>query len=331
MGQKTNPNLLRLGSYESWNTKYIEEKISELPKHNSKYINFKSFSTKLLKTYGLSLNELKVNHSTSNVTIYLTYYLDIKSSLKTNFLKNKRIKFIAVKEKKFKPKKAINYIYYQKIKNFIENKKILNSNLYLKNKKNYEKFYNKKIFRKLNSKNFYNKNFNSFKEKLFTIANLFYKKSIIHINLKQINKRFETISSEKMFKLKKLALSLRKYQKNDFFREGLNLFYNLAKNRTSLPTFTNFIANQLKRFKRHNFFLRFIRDGLKAFLTKSFSKTKNVRIKIKGRLNARPRAKHRIIFVNGNVPVSTLNSKIIYSESIAFTSNGTLGIKAWLN
>jgi ribosomal protein S3 len=56
---------------------------------------------------------------------------------------------------------------------------------------------------------------------------------------------------------------------------------------------------------------------------------KGIKIKIKGRINRRPRAKYRIITI-GNIPFMTLKSDIDYSETTAYTSNGTLGVKVWI-
>jgi small subunit ribosomal protein S3 len=56
-----------------------------------------------------------------------------------------------------------------------------------------------------------------------------------------------------------------------------------------------------------------------------------MKIKISGRLNGRPRAKHRIISIGNGVPAITLNSNIDYAESTAYTLNGTLGIKVWVS
>jgi ribosomal protein S3 len=51
---------------------------------------------------------------------------------------------------------------------------------------------------------------------------------------------------------------------------------------------------------------------------------------IKGRINNAARSNKKIITI-GRVPIKTINSKIDYSESTAFTSNGTIGVKVWVS
>jgi ribosomal protein S3 len=66
------------------------------------------------------------------------------------------------------------------------------------------------------------------------------------------------------------------------------------------------------------------------FGTKTFSIAKGIKIKIKGRFNGAPRAKHKIINIGNNMPVLTLNSNIDYAETTSYTSNGTFGVKVWV-
>jgi ribosomal protein S3 len=93
---------------------------------------------------------------------------------------------------------------------------------------------------------------------------------------------------------------------------------------------SHFIATQLKKLKRHNFFLRFIKNTLLLFNTMTFSKLEGIKIKIKGRFNKAPRARHKIIAIGNDVPVLTLKAKIDYAETTSFTSNGTFGVKVWI-
>jgi hypothetical protein len=88
-----------------------------------------------------------------------------------------------------------------------------------------------------------------------------------------------------------------------------------------------FLCVQLKTLKNHNFFLNFIKDALLVFNNYVLSKIKRIQIQIKGRLNARPKAKNRVLKIGKDVSVLTIDSVIDYSEKTAFTLNGTLGIK----
>lgn len=158
------------------------------------------------------------------------------------------------------------------------------------------------------------------------------KKHNIFLNLKQINKEmtvFQTVSKKNRYKLKENIAKLRKFQQNEFFKKGLNILNNFAINAHSSLFLAEFIADYLKKLKRPNFFLRFLKIALKTLLDKKFSKFDRIQIKIKGRFNGAPRSSHKFINVGRNIPVLTLNSKIDYGESTAYTSNGTFGIKVW--
>lgn len=130
---------------------------------------------------------------------------------------------------------------------------------------------------------------------------------------------------------KKKTVKLRKYRNNEFFQEGIRILFTCATNKKSSNLLAQFIATQLKKLKFHNFFLRFIKDALSLFKKSIISKFKGIRIKVKGRLNGRPRARSKVIKIANNVSVLTINSKINYSETTAFTSNGTFGVKVWIH
>jgi ribosomal protein S3 len=91
-----------------------------------------------------------------------------------------------------------------------------------------------------------------------------------------------------------------------------------------------FIAKQLEATKRHNFFLSSLKESLTLLLRQKSSKIKGAKILIKGRLNNAPRSRNLNINI-GKIPIITKNISINYSESTAFTSNGTIGVKVWVN
>ena len=130
---------------------------------------------------------------------------------------------------------------------------------------------------------------------------------------------------------KKKSIKLRKYRENKFFQEGIKTLFTCATNKKSSKLLAQFIAIQLKNLKHHNFFLKFIKDTLSLFKKNIFSKFKGIKIKVKGRLNGRPRARSRVIKIANNIPVLTIDSNINYSETTAFTPNGTFGVKVWIN
>jgi len=59
------------------------------------------------------------------------------------------------------------------------------------------------------------------------------------------------------------------------------------------------------------------------------SKVQGIKILIAGRLNNAARSRNKIIKI-GKISLLEINSKIDYSETTAFTSNGTFGVKVWI-
>lgn len=147
------------------------------------------------------------------------------------------------------------------------------------------------------------------------------------LNLNRSRKNRKNIKSI----LKKNLIKLRKYKEEKFYREGIEMLLICSTVRKPSALLAQFLAVQLKNLKKHNFFFKFIKDALKLFNTTTLSKIKRIKIKIKGRLNARPKAKSRVLRIGKDVSVVRIRSNIDYSEKTAFTSNGTLGIKVWIH
>merc|ERR1712228_42542 len=82
----------------------------------------------------------------------------------------------------------------------------------------------------------------------------------------------------------------------------------------------------LQTLKRHKFFFIFLKQTLKLFLESSLFNVKGFKIIISGRINGYSRAK-KVIIRHGTIPLQTLRNKIYYGSSIAYTENGTLGVK----
>ena len=121
-----------------------------------------------------------------------------------------------------------------------------------------------------------------------------------------------------------------KWIKTSFFKEGEQILTPIVT-QNSAKLLSNFIAIQLRNVKKqHNFFLNFLQESLKNIITQNFSKIQGIKIVIKGRINNAARSRKRVIEL-GKISLITQNSKINYSESTAFTSNGTIGIKVWIS
>jgi ribosomal protein S3 len=367
MGQKTNPIVLRIGKFSEWDSRYIEKKSLELPKQTFDNISIRSFLTKFLKDNGMKLNKLIVNQSENSIHIFIGYYLsfdsqffhdigkkEIKFVPKKEILERRRSKSVSKNKIKFVPKQRKRknrtekkveqlkrgirkYLNYYRLKNNLEQSKPI------KNIKNL--FINKLKIRRINDvklvkaakvvkshKNINSIKVNSFINRLFIHLKMFSKNNTnIFITVEQLNKNIKKLIRKKLIKtLKNIVVKLRRYKRSPFYKEGLNVMLSVVRNKNSSILLANFIAEQLKKSKRHNFFLRFIKSGLNLFTNKKISILSGIKIKIKGRLNGRPRARHKIIKIKKGVSVQTFQSKLDYSESTSFTKNGTMGVKVWI-
>jgi len=345
MGQKAHPKTLRIGKFNEWNSIYHEKKLSEFKTYSFQDLNFKSFLRKFLKDNGMILSKLRLKYTNNSVIISISYYLSFESIFYNN-IKAKNIRLIP-KEKPKKQKTSNlylkttkKYLSYKQLKNKIYYKKLTKTKNTIQKELNRTKIKRIKTLKFYKNKEAINNNANlnqmenkSFLEKLLNNLKLFNKKNKnIFITFEQLNKNVKSIITKTKIKsIKKILVKLRKYKQSEFFKEGLNMMFLSINNCKNSPILlSQFISNNLKKLKRHNFFLRFIKTSLGLFTNKVFSDLKGIRIKIKGRLNGTPRARHKIIKIKNGVSALTLNSNINYSESVAFTTNGTIGVKVWV-
>lgn len=370
MGQKTNPNIFRLGKTKTWNLQYFEKKSTEMSIYAFKTLEIKKFIYKFFSDKGLKVHNCEIKYSNENsLHICILYYLttttitkindinnlqNIKFSQKTDFIEqienNKKMnKFLSIITDKtvFNKKKYIlinkklkNYNNYEisKIKNYIRHQKYLNKKLFTNHQKklklnrlNFLKIYKKYLLIK-NYDNFNKITKSNFLKSFFDSLHLFINKKIkIFLTLKQLNKNTKQFFNyEKIEILKKNLVTLKKYEKNSFFKEGINTLFIGITQKNSTELIAEFLAYQLQILKKHNFFLRFIKTTLLIFFNSKMSPNlKGIKIKIKGRLNGLPRAKHKIINIGQGVPNLTIDSNISYAEKTSYTSNGTLGVKVW--
>ena len=349
MGQKTNPNIFRLGKIKEWNSKYIEKKTTESPTIVFRDLEIRKFIYKIFSKNELHVQNCKIYYSENSLHIYVSYYNSAKPLLTNNS--------VGKKEKvKMQSKKIKSKLFQKRIANV--RKSIIKKQLYLT--KTYQKainshskgslFQNQYLLCKKTQrleaiksfkayidgkkhKNLNEQALNLFISKILKSLNLFVgKQQNIFLNLKQINNEttfLQKVSKTNKRKIGESVIKLRKFQQNEFFKKGFTMLYNFTLNNQDPKFLAEFIAFYLRKLKRPNFFLRFVKITLKTFLTKNFSKFERVQIKIKGRFNGAPRSTHKFINIGKNIPVLTLNSKINYGESTAYTSNGTFGIKVW--
>jgi hypothetical protein len=129
---------------------------------------------------------------------------------------------------------------------------------------------------------------------------------------------------------------LKKFVKNSFFKEAINILFITISKRKSAKLLAEFISyqfklNQIKSdqitiARKDNYFLGFLKQTIKLLISADISHLTGAKIVIKGRFNKAPRAK-KVIIQFGKFSLHSFTSKIDYYQSTAYTINGTFGIK----
>nr|YP_009688010.1 ribosomal protein S3 [Haslea nusantara]QDX17601.1 ribosomal protein S3 [Haslea nusantara] len=170
----------------------------------------------------------------------------------------------------------------------------------------------------------------NFTEKLLEGLNLFTKnKFTIQLTFQQINRNliFPKKSSQN---LKRILSKLRKFQRSDFFNEGVNTLFNAITHQNSAELITKYIAYQLKFMKRHKFFLTFITKTLSLLIYQKLTKIKGIKLKVRGRINNGSRSKLTTINI-GKISLIAANPKLNHAQSVSYGANGTFGVQAWVS
>ena len=143
--------------------------------------------------------------------------------------------------------------------------------------------------------------------------------------INQINKELSSLKKLKLFK--ENLIELRRFEDSKFFQIGLQTIFLSAQETNSADLIAKFIADELSKTKKHNFFLRFLK---KALVLAKGNLPQAIKIKITGRFNRARRSRHKFIFIGGDVPTLTIKNNINYSDQTTFTPNGTFGVKVWV-
>lgn len=338
MGQKLNPTIFRLGVNKTWKTEFFEKKPHELPLYVFKDLEIKNYIERIFETNGIIVHDYKQHYNASTLNLYISYFvtpdfvsnnrksneqLIIKSSggsrntlekivsknLNTPLTLSNEIMDSSLKE---------SFRFY-KIKQYLR----LNSHAQLSKYTFLETPKNKFLSRLPNQNK---RDLEGFFKQALAVLNAFLGSQLnIVVNFSCVNKNVQFLKLTQ----KKTFISFQKFKNTPFFKEGIELLFNVAYNKNSANLLAKFIAFQLKKVKRHKFLLSFLKQTLSVLINSSLAKIKGVKIIVKGRLNGVPRAKHKIIVI-GDVPVQTMSAKLDYSQSTAHNSNGSYGVKVWI-
>ena len=295
MGQKINSTIFRLELKNNlWKTKYFGKNIEESAFYNYQNLEIRKYFKIFLNRTGLILHNYKLEYNLNNIKIFISYCSKLKLEF---FFKNNTLKKIKFKKLK---------------------KKLLNK---------YYKFY---LYKNLKNKNLLKKN--NFLQQFLEILSFFaFEVSIVLVKFQNLNKNlFFKLSIIEQTDLKKKLFLLRKFVKKTFFKEVLNIVFLVMRFKNSATLLADVISSILKKMKKHNFFLIFLKYILFLFLNAKFSKINGIKINIKGKLNNLSRAKNKIIAI-GLFSTQSIISNVNYCEKTIILINGSLTVKVWIH
>lgn len=310
-----------------YKSKYFEKNSKESHTFIAKNLEINQYLEKILKDQNINLYNQQINLAESHLNVFLPIHETEQTIIhlkKNKSSRNKKLNELGKKLITLK-NQIKKYFIKKKWKKTRTNKteilklyKISLWKFYMLNKTKV------KDIKKLN-----NLSNEQVLENLSLFANY---KSNIQLKLKQINS-VEQIKnllnkSYKVSSTKRILLKLRKFERNQFFKEGKYILVSTRYNSANL--LANFISKQFQIIKRHNFFLSFLKESLSVVVNfQKHSKIKGIKVVLKGRLNNAARSNHKVITL-GKIGLITNKFNTDYAESTAFTSNGTIGIKVWI-
>jgi hypothetical protein len=316
MGQKTNAYLFRLGTgKKNWDYKHIEKTKEEASFYLYKNVEIQKYINRFFRLYRLNLHSFKINYSDNLLQFFISYHIAIKTIYIVNKIHSNQNLLIKDNRKQ----KKTNFIY--------KRMKIIKK---IKNTLSHKKFQTKQT-----------SHLNNFGEVLLESLSIYTKRKVnIALTLQNLNTNSHSqLKKEKTENLKSVLLQLKKFVKNIFFKEAVNVLFIVMTKRKSAKLLSDFISNQIKLnqlrtdqsrvSKKDNYFIGFLKQALGVFVKSEVSSIKGIKLVIKGRINGAARARS-IILQFGKLPLQSFNAKIDYSQSTAYTPNGTFGVKVWV-
>lgn len=305
MGQKVDARIFRLGiSKKNWEQKYIEKNKEESSLYLYSTLEIRKYINRIFDLYRIKTHNCKILYSHNFLQLFISFYFTEKT--------------IQIIDK--------NIIKHHK--EFLKKNKQLH--IPPKNNKN-------KLTKNCNLKQIIL--LKSFEDVLLESLKIYTKGKInISIKLQNLN-RNKQLSYSQIEDCKIAFSQLKKFVRNSFFKETINILFIHISKRKSAKLLAKFISYQFKLnqirsdqstiARKDNYFLGFLKQSIKLLMSTEISKIFGVKITIKGRFNKAPRAK-KVIMQFGKFTLQSISSKIDYYQSTAYTVNGTFGVKIWI-
>ena len=313
MGQKVNPIIFRKNNSSNlWKSNFYGKTNEESSYYLFQSLAIRKYLNTIFEKYGLILNSCLIKRTSSILLIDLTFYASSRVKLKNlnSFSKFLKIKSI-LRGRALKKGKSKNIFISEKSKE---------GNSLKQNLKNKIKYHFDNNSLKLTD--------DTFKNKIIESLLSYTEVSKIVVNFENIQNSL-LLHLKSKTKYKKVLQRLGIYSRQTFFKEGVEIFILLSKNKGTAKLLARFIALQLQLIKRHNMFLTFLKRSVFIFTSLENSGFQGLKILISGRFNNAPRGRSRLIQY-GRIPLQSIDTKIDYYQTEAFTPSGVFGIKVWI-
>lgn len=330
MGQKTDARIFRQSiNKKDWESKYIEKNNEESSLYIYKTLEIQKYINRFFGLYKIKVHKCKILYSDNSLQIFTSFYI----STKTFYAINKSLT-------KYSKELWTLSLFSKKKKNWKEKEILRKKNkhfkLILKNRQKMKKIKNIQFKR---VKPHLKTDLRGFQEILLKSLEAYTKNKIdIYITLQNLN-RDKHLSHVQLKDLKKSFKQLRIFAKNSFFKEAINILFISISKRNSAKVLAEFLSNQFRInqlrtdqitiSRKDNYFLGFLKQTILWLIKSKISCLIGIKIVIRGRFNKAPRARSNSIYF-GKFSLQTLNSKVDYYKSTAYTVNGTFGIKVWI-
>ena len=336
MGQKTDARIFRQGVHrKNWEFRHIAKNDEESSLFLYKTLEVQRYLNRFFGLYKMKIHNCKIFYSHGSLQVFVSFYITTKTIYIIRKNLTKYSKKLSTQIKRTSSKKK-NWKYKKKKKKF--QFKLPSQKIRLKIKK-IQKVKSKEGLMYHKSNPWLALGLKGFQDILLESLIKYTKKKIdISVTLQNLN-RHKQLSYNQLEGLKRIFKQLRKFVKNSFFKEAMNILFINILRRKSAKLLAEFISDQFRLNqlrtdqstipRKDNYFLGFMKQTLLLFIKCEASCLTGVKIAIKGRFNRAPRARTTKIHF-GKFSLQSFSSKIDYYQSTAYTVNGTFGVKVWL-
>ena len=328
MGQKTDARIFRQGiAKKNWELRHNEKNYEESSLYLYKTLEIQKYLNRFFGLYKMKIHNCKIFYSENSLRVFISFYV----TTKTISIINKSLTEYS--------KEILTYVRRASSKRKKRRKiKLPSREIKLRTKK-VQKISNARSLSYAGVESYSIVGLKGFQEILLGSLVSYTKNEVnISVTLQNLN-RYKQLSPLQIKNLKIIFRQLRKFIRNSFFKEAINvLFINISK-RKSAKLLAEFISDQFRLnqlrtdqmaiSRKDNYFLGFLKQTVLLFIKSETSCLTGMKITIKGRFNRAPRARTTKIHF-GKFSLQSFDSKIDYYQSTAYTINGTFGVKVWL-